>query len=440
LAGAVNAIGAENGLALHYDRTSVAHWMSGSRPSALVVGLVAEALSRRLGRPVSPAETGLIRSTGGTDQADGRAALDVVDQLRQLGRAEGTHKVLRRLPYRLALDLPGITDLAATVPPVARGLEPVGGAHVAAATSMLSVFSAADTAFGGGFALPALSVYVGMEVSSWLVAPAGPVTHARLCSAASRLAALAGRMCFDDILHGAAQRYLRAAAALAALAGDTGSYAAALRGLSLQANHLGHHAIALDIAIAAGRHSAGLPRAEAAFLAGQLAVTHAACGHRGLALDQIGIALRLLRRAEETGAAGAYHAAVLAYRQAETLTVLGDRPAAIEALNRTLRHLSPAERRDHAIVAARLAELYLDTGRLDRACAAWSMLLDDYPQLSSGRVEWAIRSMRARLRPHRTHTSARALLIRASGSALTPFNTASHSTSGGPARAGQFHG
>jgi hypothetical protein len=33
LASAVNIAGAENGVVLRYDRTSVAHWLSGSRPS-----------------------------------------------------------------------------------------------------------------------------------------------------------------------------------------------------------------------------------------------------------------------------------------------------------------------------------------------------------------------------------------------------------------------
>src|SRR5262245_30689916 len=58
---AVNTTGAETGVALRYDRTAVAHWLAGSRPSRTVTALAAEALSRRLGRRISPDETGLTR-------------------------------------------------------------------------------------------------------------------------------------------------------------------------------------------------------------------------------------------------------------------------------------------------------------------------------------------------------------------------------------------
>jgi hypothetical protein len=56
---AVNGVGAEAGVRLHYDRTAVSHWLTGSRLRLPVPEFVAEALSRRLGRIVSVAETGL---------------------------------------------------------------------------------------------------------------------------------------------------------------------------------------------------------------------------------------------------------------------------------------------------------------------------------------------------------------------------------------------
>src|SRR2546430_2707751 len=68
LAREVNSLGAEQGTALHYDRTSVAHWLAGSRPRPPVPSLVAEALSRRLGSPVRPQDTGL--TAPGQDPGD----------------------------------------------------------------------------------------------------------------------------------------------------------------------------------------------------------------------------------------------------------------------------------------------------------------------------------------------------------------------------------
>ena len=49
---AISRLGNESGTRLGYDRTSVAHWLRGSRPSPKVQRFIAEALSRRLGRPV----------------------------------------------------------------------------------------------------------------------------------------------------------------------------------------------------------------------------------------------------------------------------------------------------------------------------------------------------------------------------------------------------
>ncbi|NBE56085.1 hypothetical protein GUY60_32550, partial [Streptomyces sp. YC537] len=55
---AVNAAGAEIGLVLRYDRTSVAHWLTGTQPRPPVPQLLAETLSRRLGRVATPAGAG----------------------------------------------------------------------------------------------------------------------------------------------------------------------------------------------------------------------------------------------------------------------------------------------------------------------------------------------------------------------------------------------
>lgn len=59
LAREVNRLGTLHGLRLAYDRTAVAHWLSGSRPRPPVPALVAEILSRRLGRLVTPEWAGL---------------------------------------------------------------------------------------------------------------------------------------------------------------------------------------------------------------------------------------------------------------------------------------------------------------------------------------------------------------------------------------------
>ncbi|MET8630606.1 hypothetical protein ABZW30_44105 [Kitasatospora sp. NPDC004669] len=55
---AVNRAGTEAGYKLKYDESAVSHWLSGARPMAKYQKVVLEALTRRLGRPVTAFEAG----------------------------------------------------------------------------------------------------------------------------------------------------------------------------------------------------------------------------------------------------------------------------------------------------------------------------------------------------------------------------------------------
>ncbi|NEE35070.1 transcriptional regulator, partial [Streptomyces sp. SID7982] len=59
LARRVNMVGAERGLDLRYDKTSVARWLRGQQPRGRAPGIIAEALGRKLGRTVTIDEIGM---------------------------------------------------------------------------------------------------------------------------------------------------------------------------------------------------------------------------------------------------------------------------------------------------------------------------------------------------------------------------------------------
>ncbi|MFB7175703.1 transcriptional regulator, partial [Streptomyces sp. NPDC056254] len=59
LARRVNMCGAEHGLDLRYDKTSVARWLRGQQPRGRAPGIIAEALGRKLGRTVTIDEIGM---------------------------------------------------------------------------------------------------------------------------------------------------------------------------------------------------------------------------------------------------------------------------------------------------------------------------------------------------------------------------------------------
>ncbi|MEU9252059.1 tetratricopeptide repeat protein [Streptomyces sp. NPDC048270] len=401
---AVNGVAAEAGLTLRYDRTSISHWLAGTRPPAHVVALAAEALSRRTGRRISPAETGLARPAGvrAPDRPD--AGPDGADVLALLGEVP---------VYSSAWRPPGWPPPDGTGTP-GRPSGRIGPDHVAAAEAVLPVFRSADMMFGSGLARPALTRYLATTVTPWLRAGAAPAVRHRLLGCAARLAYTAGFLCFDGNQQGVAQAYYRAGLRLGQEAGDPGCWAPVLRAMSVQAHHLGHRRQAWELAEAAAREAGRLPSLQAAFVTGQLAVAEAACGDRRAAVAHLAEAERLLERSDgQRTAIGDYHHSALAHQQAEALAALGDVRGAIAALGTSLRRRPPGERRARAVTLARLAELHLNQGHVERACASWHEMLDAVPQLDSARVDDAVRRLRGRLQPVRGNHTARALLARA---------------------------
>ena len=423
LARAVNVVGAESGMSLRYGRSSVAHWLSGMRPWPPVPDLVAEAFSRKLGRRVLIGATGLVRP-GTDDDSEGipspRQAgwgeTDAVSRLvapREVGA--GGSAPLAGSGYRLSdLAVPSWMELSRTRQVRSWGVESaekVERWQVRSAIGMVGLFSDADFAFGGGHARLELSCYLAATIAPWLRATATPAVRRELLMAASRLTYLCGFMYFDDELHGAAQHYYLTTLQLVAEAGDATAYAVTLRALSGQARSLGHHREAVHLAEAAVQAAPDSADPQtSAFLFGQLAVAHAADGnHREAARHMITAERHLERAGEVPEPIGGYDVASLAHQQAAVRARQGDQRGAIQALVVSVRLRPAAERRSRAITLARLAELQLDVGELEAACGTWQRFLLDYPYLRSRRVNRALASMRARLRPHQNNSAVIAL-------------------------------
>jgi tetratricopeptide (TPR) repeat protein len=428
LANAVNEVSGESGLPLHYSRSSAAQWLTGTRPRPPAPALVAEALSRRLKRPLTAADVGLCdqRRDQGVSIIAGPPAqrpgsIDVTAILIELaGTAPTAAQSSATCVYTLAgLAVPAWEQLSgiASTRPTAGPRVRVGTAEVAAATSMLSLFAEADASFGAGHLRAALATTLATTISTWLRADteAEPGARTRLLRVAARLAYLCGFMCFDDLRQGEALRYFRSALWLSAEAGDRLGHAIALRAMSVQAHTLNHHTHARHLAEAAldtAGHQAA-PRASA-FLHGQLAAAYAATGDRRAALTQLHAARHALDHADDTpGPVGGYHPAALAHHQSIVLAHLGDRSGAIAALQQSAQHRPATERRSGAYTLARLAQLQLAHGHLDQAVATWHQVLDEYPAIHSARLRAALAAGRAQLRTHHRNPLARDLMERA---------------------------
>ncbi|MEV1008717.1 hypothetical protein [Streptomyces sp. NPDC049881] len=406
LARAVNTLGGEIGAVLRYDRTAVAHWLSGTQPRHPVPQLAAEALSRRLGRSVTPEAAGFpgaVRESVPTDAVSGFTALARADA------DAGRRAPLHQRPYRVA-------DATVPAPPEApEPGRPLGSRtdETTALHDAVAFFAASIDTHGGRHARSALSAYLADDVAP-LLAAAPPGRHrAELLVLASRLAFLLARMYEDGLLHGVAQRYYTYAQRLAAESGDRTAWSVVLRAMSAQAQRLGHLPAALQLAEAAHEGARTAPHAHQAYVQAQLAVVLGQNGDRRGALAVMGRA----ERAAERSHSGAspfdnYPVAALHFQTSAMLEAIGELPGALAALRRASGERAPSDLRGRALSQARFGQLLLRTGHLDEACAAWEGFLVTQERLRSGDAERALRDIRQALRPYRNRKRAAELLAR----------------------------
>ncbi|MFI1801077.1 tol-pal system YbgF family protein [Streptomyces sp. NPDC020379] len=425
LARAVNALGAAQGLTLRYGRSSIAHWLAGSRPRSPVPELAAGAFSRRTGRLVTAQDTGLTP----VPHHHGPPLLTVppgkVNAMRYLTGLcrEDIDPVRRarltRTPYRLTAQ-PSWRPDTTPAPGPGAGLVPVQARYGRTATvadaralrETAQAFAALADCHGGAPVRLPLAVYLADHALRLLAAPARETVHRELLTATAQLTHLLARMTADTGHPGLAQQYYTAALHLSREAGDRRLYAITLRAMSLQALTMGHphHAHRLtETALTTAGPAAD--EATRAFLLTQHALTSARTRQPRQALHTLTTAETLHDQATSPpGIFTAYPRAGLDYQRAQTLTALGHHTDAIQALRDSLAHRPADERRARALTHARLAESLLHTGHLEEACTHWHHFLTHYPHLHSHPTDQALTHLQHTLTPHHHNPHAHTLL------------------------------
>ncbi|NJQ01125.1 tetratricopeptide repeat protein [Streptomyces zingiberis] len=416
LARAVNRTAAESGRVLRYSRKTVAGWLAGSRPPAPVPALVAEVLTRRLGRYVSLQETGLsplpdepvdpLLATGGR----GREALAT---LTAADTGADTRAALRGLPLRPSATPPAWAEAE---PGPARGEWCLGAGDLAALSQTTAHYARVSDTYGGAHSRTALAVYLATDGAAFLAARCDAPTHAQLLGNLSRLTHVLARMCADCRQNGLAQRYFHVAAQLAVEAGDRTQYAVTLRAMSAQLSRLGHRGTELALSAWRAAPEDASPAIKS-FLLSNLAVVHAAAGRERRALDVLSDATTLHGGRDEPPAPpfSGYPLAALHYQRGHVLQSLGDYDRAGAALAASLRHRSPFAHRARALTLAKLGEVLLLEGRLEKACEVTDRLLEDYGRIRCPSTTNRVRSLRTRLMPHARRPAVRSAIGRLEG-------------------------
>ncbi|WP_052229772.1 hypothetical protein [Streptomyces sp. CT34] len=418
LARAVNALGTKHGVRLRYDRTSVAHWLNGSRPRSPVPDLVAQVLTRRLGRTVTVAETGLDHNTSDESLRESVLATpDPVERLVTLCRTDidPAHRAVLNREFVTARPVP------ARVWPIRRRSSGTPDATLPAERSLTAlsddrldhmavVFATLTEKYGGGHARSALATYLADDIARLLaITHSGSDLPRRLLRGAAQLTHLLGAMTIDAGLTNVGYLYYHSALDLAHRAGDRNSYAISLRAISLSALHLddaGHARQWSDHAVETAGPTA--PRAVRSYLHAGRAVIHATDGSRRLALAD----LLTAERHHDPAPPGAgpfthYPLTALHYQRALVLLALGDRPSALVALEASLDTRPDDHHTALVLVRALLAQTLLSAGELEAALPHCRQLFHHYPLTASCRARKALIALRNALHPYHRHPQAK---------------------------------
>lgn len=412
LARRVNAAGRELGLRMHYDKTSVSHWLAGSVPKPEARPAVTEALSRLLGRPVTCAEIGWETEEKPAGERDFVAG--VID----LSRADmdpTRRGVLKTGMYAAALAVPRYEDVAGRMEAATAGRTVhIGRSDVETVRTMTDKVADILDQVGAGHARPMAAAFLVNTAGPYLRASGTDEVQRDMRAAVADFVYLTGWMAMYEDQQGLGQKYYLRALELAGAAEDHVTYCRTLRGMSLQATHLGHGKKGLELADAAAEAAPSAGPRLVAFLRGQQAAAAAMTNTRNTALARLREAESALSRADDRrDAVGGYDQAAYFFHEAHVRWHLGDKDGSITSLRRSNTARSPLERQGRLHCLGVTAERQFRMRHIEAACQTWGTFLDEHVTISSARGDEHLKTMLKALPAYRRVAGARELEERA---------------------------
>jgi len=413
LAAAVRTVAAETGACLRTNKSAVEHWISGVIPRGQTGRYLAVALSRRLGRILTPADLGLAADNEDGDDTMGLTlGTDPLDVLLPMWRLELERRsFLSNLAYSVAaaaLPLDHIEQIASRTA-AARTGHTVGMAEVTAVRDMIHAFTELDERHGGRHGRTALITYLRDDVA--------PLCRARfrteqarqhMLSAAARGVHLLGWKSYDAGQQSLAQRYYLQSYALAAESEIPGHDGFVMRTMAMQGLKLNRPEHCQNLAETGINRAKGKidTQTEALFrivhahtLAKsrqpKAALTETETAHHLLAADH-GDTMPFWALCWGPPAASVYS------RTAKVYETLGDYHAAAEQYTRAAASRPDTHARIVALDLMASAELHVNQGSIEHACTTWHQALDHLDGVVSQRTRKAITNMRTNLTRYRT--------------------------------------
>ncbi|WP_017240596.1 hypothetical protein [Streptomyces sp. SS] len=434
LARRVNDLGAQRGLTLRYDKTSVARWVSkGMVPQGAAPHLIAAAIGQKLGRPVPLHEIGLADADPAPEvglafpRDVGEAVRSATDlyRLDLAGRRAGGGGIWQSLAGSFAVSAYATPTSRWLITPADPSVEreaPRPGAGTAGAAAaehprvghsdVAKLREAAedarrwDSKYGGGdWRSSMVPECLRVDAAPLLLGSYSDEVGRALFGATAELTRLAGWMAFDTGQQEAAQRYYIQALRLARAAADVPLGGYVLASMSLQATYRGFADEGVDLAQAALERNRGLATARTmSFFRLVEARAHAKAGD-GLAA---GGALKSAEGWLERSRAGDADPTWLGFYSydrfcADAAECYRDLKAPREVRRFTEQALSrPTEEfvRSHGLRLVVSAVAELESGNLDAACAAGTLAVEVAGRISSARTTEYVRDLLHRLEPY----------------------------------------
>ncbi|MCK8676500.1 MULTISPECIES: MFS transporter [Streptomyces] len=446
LARRVNDLGAQRGLTLRYDKTSVARWVSkGMVPQGAAPHLIAAAIGQKLGRPVPLHEIGLADADPAPEvglafpRDIGEAVKSATDlyRLDLAGRRGGAGGIWQSLagsfavsayatPVSRWLITPADSSVERPSPPPAAesgpdaeaepagepcaleesGFTRVGHSDVAKLREAAEDARRWDSKYGGGdWRSSMVPECLRVDAAPLLLGSYSDEVGRALFGATAELTRLAGWMAFDTGQQEAAQRYYIQALRLARAAADVPLGGYVLASMSLQATYRGFADEGVDLAQAAVERNRGLATARTlSFFRLVEARAHAKAGDSAAAGAALRAAEGWLERSRE-GDADPSWLGFYSYDRfaADAAECYRDLKLPRQVRRFTEQALSrPTEEfvRSHGLRLVVSAVAELESGNLDAACAAGVRAVEVANRISSARTTEYVRDLLHRLEPY----------------------------------------
>ncbi|KAK1180429.1 MFS transporter [Streptomyces sp. NPDC000941] len=451
LARRVNDLGAQRGLTLRYDKTSVARWVSkGMVPQGAAPHLIAAAIGSKLGRPVPLHEIGL---------ADADPAPEVgLAFPRDIGQAVRSATELYRLDLAgrrggggIWQSLAGSFAVSAYATPASRWLitpadpsvarEPkdaegsvgldglpqrVGHSDVTKLREAAVDARRWDSKYGGGdWRSSMVPECLRVDAAPLLLGSYSDEVGRSLFGATAELTRLAGWMAFDTGQQEAAQRYYIQALRLARAAADVPLGGYVLASMSLQATYRGFADEGVDLAQAAVERNRGLATARTMSFFRLVEARAQAKAGDGPAC---GAALKSAEGWLERSRSGDPDPSWLDFYSHERFAADAAECYRDLRLPRQVRRFTeqalarPTEEfvRSHGLRLVVSAVAELESGNLDAACAAGARAVEVANRISSARTTEYVRDLMHRLEAYRDEPRVAELRERARPLLMAP--------------------